>query len=95
MGAPIVTSVDRVPVLQSAEHVMAALPQDAVPAFDSALETVRPSSFAKKPETWENVHGIWDGRSVSNIRAKPVRFAFAGLITYGHCGCALAAQMQR
>ncbi|MDF0544047.1 MAG: recombinase family protein [Sphingobium sp.] len=46
-------------------------------------------------ETWENVQEVLDGRSVSNVRAEPLRFAFAGLITCGHCGCAVVAQMQR
>ena len=46
-------------------------------------------------ETWKNVQEVLDGRSVSNVRAKPMRFAFSGLITCGHCGCAVVAQMQR
>lgn len=29
------------------------------------------------------------------MRAEPIRFAFTGLITCGHCGCAVVAQMQR
>ncbi len=46
-------------------------------------------------ETWENVQEVLDGRSASNVRADPIRFAFTGLITCGHCGCAVVAQMQR
>jgi len=46
-------------------------------------------------ETWENVQEMLDGRSISNIRPEPLRFAFSGLITCGHCGCAVVAQMQR
>lgn len=46
-------------------------------------------------ETWENVQEVLDGRSVSNIRAKPLLFAFTGLITCGHCGCALVAEIKR
>jgi hypothetical protein len=46
-------------------------------------------------ETWENVQRGADGRSASNVRAEPLRFAFTGLITCGHCGCAVVAQMQR
>ncbi|MBO9375487.1 recombinase family protein [Sphingomonas histidinilytica] len=46
-------------------------------------------------ETWENVQEVLDGRSISNVRAAPMRFAFTGLITCGHCGCAVVAQMQR
>src|SRR3546814_19559475 len=46
-------------------------------------------------ETWENVQEVLDGRSASNVRAEPLRFAFTGLITCGHCGCAVVAQMQR
>jgi site-specific DNA recombinase len=46
-------------------------------------------------ETWENVQEVLDGRSVSNVRAEPLKFALTGLITCGHCGCALVAQMQR
>lgn len=46
-------------------------------------------------ETWQNVQSVLDGRSVSNIRAVPLRFAFTGLVTCGHCGCAVVAQMVR
>src|SRR3546814_1152216 len=46
-------------------------------------------------ETWENVQEVLDGRSASNVRAEPLRFAFTGLITCGHCGFAVVAQMQR
>lgn len=46
-------------------------------------------------ETWENVQEVLDGRSASNVRAEALRFAFTGLITCGHCGCAVVAQMQR
>lgn len=46
-------------------------------------------------ETWENVQEVLDGRSISNVRPDTMRFAFSGLITCGHCGCAVVAQMQR
>jgi site-specific DNA recombinase len=46
-------------------------------------------------ETWQNVQDVLDGRSASNVRAEPMRFAFTGLINCGHCGCAVVAQMQR
>lgn len=46
-------------------------------------------------ETWENVQEVLDGRSISNVRPNPMRFAFSGLISCGHCGCAVVAQMQK
>ncbi|WP_414712606.1 zinc ribbon domain-containing protein [Sphingobium sp.] len=33
--------------------------------------------------------------SVKNTHGDPLRFAFTGLITCGHCGCAVVAQMQK
>lgn len=47
------------------------------------------------PDTWEAVQQILDGRSTTNVRAKPHRFPFTGLIKCGHCGCALVAQIQK
>jgi len=65
-------------------------------------------SFEWLGETYQGVHeplvsaGIWDavqqvmdGCSATNVRAKPQRFPFTGLVKCGHCGCALVAQMQR
>lgn len=46
-------------------------------------------------ETWENVQEVLDGRSASNVRAEPLRFALTGLITCGHRVCAVVAQVQR
>ncbi|MBX3564934.1 MAG: recombinase family protein [Sphingomonas sp.] len=47
------------------------------------------------PDTWDAVQQILDGRSTTNVRAKPHRFPFTGLIKCGHCGCALVAQIQK
>lgn len=47
------------------------------------------------PDIWEAVQQILDERSTANIRAKPRRFPFTGLIKCGHCGCALVAQIQK
>lgn len=46
-------------------------------------------------ELWQNVQDVLDGRSASNVRAEPLRFPFTGLISCGHCGCAVVAQMQK
>lgn len=45
--------------------------------------------------TWNNVQELLDRRSVKNTHGDQLRFAFTGLITCGHCGCAVVAQMQK
>ncbi|SNS67480.1 Site-specific DNA recombinase [Sphingomonas laterariae] len=46
-------------------------------------------------ETWENAQEIIDGRSAANLRAKPVEFTYTGLMTCGHCGCAIVAELKK
>lgn len=45
--------------------------------------------------TWTNVQDILDGRSISNIHGNRHAFAFTGLITCGHCGCAVTAEIKK
>jgi DNA invertase Pin-like site-specific DNA recombinase len=47
------------------------------------------------PETWETVQSVLDSRSLSNVRADPREFTFTGLITCGHCGCAMTAEIKK
>lgn len=46
-------------------------------------------------ELWEAVQNIMDGRASSNVRAEPHVFPFTGLITCGHCGCAVVAEIKK
>ncbi len=45
--------------------------------------------------TWTNVQDILDGRSISNLHGSKHAFAFTGLITCGHCGCAITAEIKK
>lgn len=47
------------------------------------------------PETWETVQSVLDSRSRSNVRADYHDFTFTGLITCGHCGCAMTAEIKK
>ena len=46
-------------------------------------------------ETWENAQEIIDGRSEGNLRAKPMDFTYTGLMTCGHCGCAVVGELKK
>ena len=46
-------------------------------------------------ELWERVQGVLDGRNVSKLRRSKHDFAFSGLVTCGHCGCALVGEIKK
>lgn len=46
-------------------------------------------------DVWDNVQEVLDGRSATNVRADPAQFAFTGLMTCGHCGCAMVAEIKK
>jgi hypothetical protein len=46
-------------------------------------------------EVWEQVQAILDGRGAKKTRKVKEQFAFSGLITCGHCGCALVGEQQQ
>ena len=45
-------------------------------------------------ELWDQVQMILDGRNARKLHAKK-EFAFTGLITCGHCGCAMVGEMKK
>jgi len=45
--------------------------------------------------TWMNVQEILDGRSISNVHGNRHEFAYTGLMTCGHCGCAMTAEIKK
>ena len=46
-------------------------------------------------ELWEQVQAVLDTRSARNTRKAKHQFAFSGLITCGHCGCAMVGEMKK
>lgn len=46
-------------------------------------------------EAWELAQEVIDGRSASNVRASPKDFVYTGLMTCGHCGCAMVAEIKK
>jgi site-specific DNA recombinase len=46
-------------------------------------------------EVWEIAQEVIDGRFASNVRAKPHDFVYTGLMTCGHCGCAMVAEIKK
>jgi site-specific DNA recombinase len=44
---------------------------------------------------WEEVQDVLDGRPTRKIRRSKHDFAFSGLITCGHCGCALVGEIKK
>ncbi len=46
-------------------------------------------------ELWERVQGVLDGRNVKKTRRGPKDFAFSGLISCGHCGCAMVGEIKK
>ena len=46
-------------------------------------------------ELWEQVQDVLDGRHARKTRRTKHDFAFSGLITCGHCGCALVGEIKK
>lgn len=46
-------------------------------------------------DLWGEVQDVLDGRNAANIRANAHDFPFTGLITCGHCGCALVGEIKK
>ena len=46
-------------------------------------------------ELWEQVQAILDGRGAKKTRKMRETFAFSGLITCGHCGCAMVGEIKK
>ncbi|WP_083850402.1 recombinase family protein [Rhodovulum sp. PH10] len=46
-------------------------------------------------ELFDRVQGVMDGRNARKIRGGPRDFAFSGLITCGHCGCAMIGEIKK
>src|SRR5262249_17756198 len=46
-------------------------------------------------ELWERVQGVLDGRNTQKLRRGPRDFVFSGLITCGHCGCAMVGEIKK
>ena len=46
-------------------------------------------------ETWDTVRGILDERKLHQTKAAKREFPFSGMITCGHCGCALVAELKK
>jgi hypothetical protein len=46
-------------------------------------------------ELWEEVQAILDGRGAKKTRKMREQFAFSGLVTCGHCGCAMVGEIKK
>ncbi len=46
-------------------------------------------------ELWEQVQDALDGRKSSKLRRSKHNFAFSGLMTCGHCGCAMVGEIKK
>ena len=46
-------------------------------------------------QLWERVQGVLAGRNAKKQRRSKQDFAFSGLITCGHCGCALVGEIKK
>src|ERR1700730_9217600 len=46
-------------------------------------------------ELWERVQGVLDGRQCKKTRRFKHDFAFSGLISCGHCGCAMVGELKK
>ncbi|MFM1815668.1 MAG: hypothetical protein RLZ98_2363 [Pseudomonadota bacterium] len=46
-------------------------------------------------ELWDRVQDNLDGKNASNVRRSKHDFAFSGLLTCGHCGCALVGEIKK
>jgi hypothetical protein len=47
------------------------------------------------PELWQQVQDVLDGRHAKRPKKRTHDFAFAGLITCGHCGCAMVGEIKK
>jgi site-specific DNA recombinase len=47
------------------------------------------------PELWQQVQDMLDGRNGRKARKVKEQFAFSGLITCGHCGCAVVGDIKK
>lgn len=64
--------------------------------FDWAGKEYRGSYAALiSRELWNRVQDILEGRNQGKPHSVRDRFAFAGLLTCGHCGCALVAELKK
>ncbi len=46
-------------------------------------------------ELWDQVQAVLDGRGTKKTRKMRETFAFSGLLTCGHCGCAMVGEMKK
>jgi hypothetical protein len=46
-------------------------------------------------ELWEDVQAVLDGRHLKRPKKRTHDFAYAGLITCGHCGCAMVGEIKK
>jgi site-specific DNA recombinase len=46
-------------------------------------------------ELWSTVQDILDGRNAKKTRSVKEQFAFSGLVTCGHCGCAMVGEIKK
>jgi site-specific DNA recombinase len=46
-------------------------------------------------ELWERVQGVLNGRNARKTRRGVRDFAFSGLISCGHCGCAMVGEIKK
>jgi len=46
-------------------------------------------------DLWGAVQDVLDGRKAANIRASVNDFPFTGMMTCGHCGCAMVAEIKK
>jgi hypothetical protein len=47
------------------------------------------------PELWEEVQAVLDGRRAKRPKKRTHDFAFSGLVTCGHCGCAMVGEIKK
>ena len=46
-------------------------------------------------ELWSRVQGMLDGRNARKIRGSKRNFSFSGVLTCGHCGCAVVGELKK
>ncbi len=46
-------------------------------------------------ELWDRVQGVLDGRNARKLRHDKRDFAFSGLMSCGHCGCAMVGELKK
>jgi site-specific DNA recombinase len=64
--------------------------------FDYGGATYRGTYHALvSPELWGEVQSILDGRRARRTGVAKDKFAFSGLITCGHCGCAMVGEIKK